>query len=71
MRIIILGGDGYLGWPTAMSLSLQGHDVCVMDNYIKRDIASKNNVRNLFENSLLDTRSEYFSLKYQKKLKLL
>ena len=71
MRIIILGGDGYLGWPTAMSLSLQGHDVCVMDNYIKRDIASKNNVRNLFENSLLDTRSEYFSLKYQKKIEVI
>ena len=38
MRIIILGGDGYLGWPTAMHLAAQGHDVCVMDNYVKRKL---------------------------------
>ena len=27
MRVLILGGDGYLGWPTAMNLSAAGHDV--------------------------------------------
>lgn len=36
MRILILGGDGYLGWPTAMYLSEKGHDVGVVDNFIKR-----------------------------------
>jgi UDP-sulfoquinovose synthase len=36
MRILILGGDGYLGWPTAMYLSNRGHDVGVMDNFAKR-----------------------------------
>jgi len=36
MRILILGGDGYLGWPTAMYLSRQGHAVGVMDNFAKR-----------------------------------
>lgn len=36
MRILILGGDGYLGWPTAMHLSAQGHEVCVVDNLAKR-----------------------------------
>lgn len=36
MRILILGGDGYLGWPTAMYLSARGHDVAVMDNFAKR-----------------------------------
>jgi UDP-sulfoquinovose synthase len=36
MRILILGGDGYLGWPTAMYLSKRGHDVAVVDNMIKR-----------------------------------
>ncbi|HUY15619.1 MAG TPA: NAD-dependent epimerase/dehydratase family protein [Terriglobia bacterium] len=36
MRVLILGGDGYLGWPTAMYLSSRGHDVAVMDNFAKR-----------------------------------
>ncbi len=27
MRVLILGGDGYLGWPTAMNLSKLGHEV--------------------------------------------
>jgi UDP-sulfoquinovose synthase len=36
MKILILGGDGYLGWPTAMYLSRRGHAVAVMDNFAKR-----------------------------------
>ena len=36
MRILILGGDGYLGWPTAMRFSSRGHDVHVVDNYLRR-----------------------------------
>jgi UDP-sulfoquinovose synthase len=36
MRILILGGDGYLGWPTAMYFSNRGHDVHVVDNYLRR-----------------------------------
>jgi UDP-sulfoquinovose synthase len=36
MRILILGGDGYLGWPTAMRFSARGHDVHVVDNYLRR-----------------------------------
>lgn len=36
MKILILGGDGYLGWPTAMHFSNQGHDVLVVDNFAKR-----------------------------------
>ena len=36
MRILILGGDGYLGWPTAMYFSARGHDVHVADNYLRR-----------------------------------
>lgn len=36
-RILVLGGDGYLGWPTAMRLSGEGHDVWVVDNGAKRD----------------------------------
>ncbi len=36
MRILILGGDGYLGWPTAMRFSSRGHEVHVVDNYLRR-----------------------------------
>ena len=36
MKILILGGDGYLGWPTAMYLSHRGHSIGVMDNFAKR-----------------------------------
>ena len=36
MRILVLGGDGYLGWPTAMYLSRRGHSVGVLDNFAKR-----------------------------------
>jgi UDP-sulfoquinovose synthase len=36
MRILVLGGDGYLGWPTALHLSQSGHDVAVADNFVRR-----------------------------------
>lgn len=37
MRILILGGDGYLGWPTAMHFSRQDHEVVIVDNLSKRE----------------------------------
>ena len=36
MRVLILGGDGYLGWPTALRFSSRGHEVAVVDNFIRR-----------------------------------
>ncbi len=36
MKILVLGGDGYLGWPTAMYLSARDHEVAVLDNFSKR-----------------------------------
>jgi UDP-sulfoquinovose synthase len=36
MRILILGGDGYLGWATSMHFSKRGHDVHAVDNYLRR-----------------------------------
>ena len=32
MKILILGGDGFCGWPTALHLSNLGHDVAIVDN---------------------------------------
>ena len=49
MRVLILGGDGYLGWPTAMHLTAKGHDVAVVDNYLRRRLCREENVEPLFE----------------------
>lgn len=47
MNILVLGGDGYLGWPTAMHLSDQGHQVCVVDNYLRRRLCLEEDVEAL------------------------
>lgn len=36
MHVLILGGDGYLGWPTAMYFSNRGYEVTVVDSYFRR-----------------------------------
>ena len=36
MKIIVLGGDGYCGWATALYLSAKGHAVTIVDNYLRR-----------------------------------
>ncbi|MBO0886930.1 MAG: NAD-dependent epimerase/dehydratase family protein, partial [Acidimicrobiales bacterium] len=36
MRVLVLGGDGYLGWPTALHLSARGHEVGVVDSFVRR-----------------------------------
>jgi UDP-sulfoquinovose synthase len=36
MKIGVLGGDGYCGWPTALYLSAKGHSVSIVDNFLRR-----------------------------------
>lgn len=36
MRILVLGGDGYCGWPTALYLSKRGNEVAIVDNFSRR-----------------------------------
>ena len=38
MKIWILGGDGFCGWPTALHLSAKGHDITILDNFSRRQI---------------------------------
>jgi UDP-sulfoquinovose synthase len=38
MKIIVFGGDGFCGWPTALHLSSLGHDIVIVDNLSRRDI---------------------------------
>jgi len=37
-KIIVLGGDGFCGWPTSLYLSDQGHDIVIVDNLSRRNI---------------------------------
>jgi UDP-sulfoquinovose synthase len=48
MRVLILGGDGYLGWPTAMNLSACGHQIFLADNYLRRNICREEDCQALF-----------------------
>ena len=57
MRVLILGGDGYLGWPTAMHLSAKGHDVAVVDNYTRRNLCREENVEPLYDTPNLHERA--------------
>ena len=58
MRVLVLGGDGYLGWPTTMNLSAHGHEVMAADNYLRRDLARQQNSDPLFEVPNLHQRAE-------------
>jgi UDP-sulfoquinovose synthase len=37
MRVLVLGGDGFCGWPTSLHLSAEGHDVMIVDNFARRN----------------------------------
>ena len=37
-KVIVLGGDGFCGWPTSLYLSDQGHDIVIVDNLSRRNI---------------------------------
>jgi UDP-sulfoquinovose synthase len=41
MKVIVLGGDGFCGWPTSLKLSEKGHDVTIIDDLSKRRISKE------------------------------
>ena len=47
MRVLVLGGDGFCGWPTALHLSARGWDVLVVDNLSRRSIDNELEVQSL------------------------
>ncbi|MEM9837723.1 MAG: NAD-dependent epimerase/dehydratase family protein [Pseudomonadota bacterium] len=47
MKLMILGGDGFCGWPTALHLSARGHDVMIVDNLSRRKIDVELEVQSL------------------------
>ena len=60
MRVMILGGDGYLGWPTAMAFRRAGHEVLAVDNYLRRQMAAQTQSDALFPNPKLPERAAIF-----------
>jgi len=60
MKIIVLGADGYLGWPTSMDLAAKGHDVVAIDNYSRRNIAMQTSSEGLMSNPNLEQRAKIF-----------
>ena len=61
MRVLILGGDGYLGWPTAMRFSGQGHDVAVVDSFARRRWVEEAGSHSLTPITSLDERLQAWS----------
>ncbi|MCF8053274.1 MAG: NAD-dependent epimerase/dehydratase family protein, partial [Desulfobacterales bacterium] len=57
MNVLILGGDGYLGWPTAMHFSALGHEVTVVDNYFRRNACTELDVGMLYPVATLPQRA--------------
>ena len=47
MKVLILGGDGFCGWPTALHLAKRGHQVAILDNMSRRNIDSELEVSSL------------------------
>lgn len=57
MRVLVLGGDGYLGWPTALHLSDAGAEVGIVDNFLRRSYDLEMGVRSLVPIEPLEVRT--------------
>ncbi len=56
MKIMILGGDGFSGWPTSLHLSRRGHDVLILDNLSRRKIDNELGAMSLTPIQSVETR---------------
>jgi UDP-sulfoquinovose synthase len=56
VRIIVLGGDGFCGWPTTLHLSNRGHEVVIVDNLVRRKTDVELEVESLTPIQPLSTR---------------
>jgi len=70
MNILILGGDGYLGWPTAMYFSQRGYNVTVVDNYFRRNACTELDVGMLYPVPTLIERAKIWHEKTGKEIKV-
>jgi UDP-sulfoquinovose synthase len=56
VKVLILGGDGFCGWPTTLHLSRCGHDVVIVDNFVRRDTDIELGATSLTPIATLDAR---------------
>lgn len=70
-NILILGGDGYLGWPTAMYFSIRGYDVTVVDNYFRRNACTELDTGMLYSVPTLIERAKIWHEKTGKEIKII
>jgi UDP-sulfoquinovose synthase len=70
-HVLILGGDGYLGWPTAMYFSVRGYQVTVVDNYFRRHVCDEINVGMLYPIPTLVERAEIWHEKTGYEIKVI
>tara|TARA_Y100001960_G_C14657267_1_gene818951 strand:+ start:149 stop:1294 length:1146 start_codon:yes stop_codon:yes gene_type:complete len=68
MKIMILGADGYLGWPMSANLSLTKHKLVMIDNYVKRSLFKKYGKTPLINYPKIDKRLKLLK-KYNKNIK--
>ena len=60
MNVLVMGGDGFLGWPTSMSFAAKGHNVIAVDNYLRRTLALQTRSEALIPTPDLSVRAEIF-----------
>ena len=56
MKIMILGANGYLGWPTSVELSSKNHKLLLIDNFTKKNILKEYNRQPLLINKSMNSR---------------
>lgn len=56
MKVVVLGGDGFCGWPTALYLSEQGHEIIIVDNLARRAIDAELDTNSLTPIETLEVR---------------
>jgi len=70
VKVLVLGADGYLGWPTCMYLSQRGHTVIGVDNYFRRSAAVELDCEPLFSTPNLFQRAKLWEEKSGKRISI-
>ena len=68
MKILILGGDGYLGWPQALHFSNKGHEVLIIDSLMRRRFDLENKFDSVIPIESLEKRVEVWEEKTGRKI---
>lgn len=63
MKVLVIGGDGYCGWATALHLSNRGYEVAILDNLIRRHWDAKLGVDTLTPIAPIQKRIDYWKAK--------